>query len=214
MNDPRTSSAATILAGAAHQARPDLRPGARSPAVSRCPSWRSRTRAQPRGAVAEPLWPEPPRSACGGRRRFAGLRHRLRGSLSPRAFDSARTSPKLLRRGALWPLTGPAAASATPASASRTFAGSAPSSSRLGALAFLACALGGDVFALLALLVILLVRFDAGVRMGMGWPLAFGAALGTPSSAPPAPRAVASLFTFALGRAGAAVEAGEGSAAG
>lgn len=69
---------------------------------------------------------------------------------------------------ARWPLTGPAAASATPASTPPTFARLRALILRLGTLAFLACALGGDVFALLTLLVIRLGRIDAGVRMSMG----------------------------------------------
>ena len=100
----------------------------------------------------------------------------------------ARFGGRPLARGAPWLLAGPAAPAAAAASAPRTLA-------RLGAALVLLVGApeilaGPFARAFLAfILVVMLTRLGLGmsVRLGTGWRLAFGAALGTTPPAPSAP---------------------------
>ena len=100
----------------------------------------------------------------------------------------ASLSLRLLASGLLLPLTRAATTATAPASAARTFADLPAFVSRFGGFGLFVPTFCDAFLALVALLLVLmLMRGCLGMRVGVGWPLAFPATFRTPASAPPAP---------------------------
>ena len=94
---------------------------------------------------------------------------------------------RLLASGLLRPLTRAATTAAAPASPARTFADLPAFVSRFGGFGLFAAFFDAFLALVALLLVLMLMRGCVGMRVGVGWPLAFAAAFRTPASAPPAP---------------------------